>query len=222
MTPSTERARTGRDTTRDMPDVRRGDAAGVFVSHWYVRDGAAGTAALQEVVARWSRSPRPPGALSLSTFVSTDDTTVLTYTQCDGPDAYRRYLETLTGVGVAAVEYRVCRCVLLDTTSRVPGCVVVAMFDVDGPECQERIIGSIAQAVEETPVERHPGLLSANFHASEDGTRVLNYAEWTTEEAHLAFLAGATHVTTRRVTDDTPGVRPVGFKRYRLHRSLGV
>ncbi|MFG2376885.1 hypothetical protein ACGFY9_36145 [Streptomyces sp. NPDC048504] len=219
----TQRTRTARQAGLDMPDLRRPDVAAVFVSHWYVPNRARGLADLQDLVGQWSATPWPPGVLSFNCFLSTDDDTVLTYTQCGEPGAYRRMLDTLGGVARAeAVEYRPHRSVVLDSAPRKPGCVIVAMFDVDGPDRQERIVESIAGAVQDPAGRRNPGMLSANFHASKDGTRVLNYAEWTTDEAHIAFLAGATHVTTRRVSDDTPGVRPIGFKRYHLHRSIGV
>ncbi|MGH1555404.1 hypothetical protein ACRAWF_36875 [Streptomyces sp. L7] len=35
----------------------------------------------------------------------------------------------------------------------------------------------------------HPGGTAARFHLSTDGTRVLNYAEWTSAQAHLEALA---------------------------------
>ncbi|MFF3378945.1 antibiotic biosynthesis monooxygenase family protein [Streptomyces sp. NPDC002680] len=206
----------------DMPRVRRPDVVSVHVSHWYVPDRERGLADLHDLVAQWTTTPWPEEVLSFSCFLGTDDDTVLTYTQCAEPGAYRRMLDALGGVARAeAVEYRPHRSVVLDSTA-TPGCVIVAMFDVDGPDRQELIVEAVADTVADPAGRRDPGLLSANFHVSRDGTRVLNYAEWTSDEAHRAFLAGATHTTTRRVSDDTPGVRPIGFKRYHLHRSIGV
>jgi hypothetical protein len=91
---------------------------------------------------------------------------------------------------------------------------VVATFDVDGPGRQRSIINAIADALVDSLQDRHPGMLSANFHSSVDGSRVLNYAEWTSEAEHVAFLEGATRVTTLRISTTTPGVRPIGFTRY--------
>ncbi|WP_018332584.1 antibiotic biosynthesis monooxygenase family protein [Actinomycetospora chiangmaiensis] len=34
-----------------------------------------------------------------------------------------------------------------------------------------------------------PGFISANVHASLDGTRVVNYAQWASEEAYAAAMA---------------------------------
>lgn len=46
----------------------------------------------------------------------------------------------------------------------------------------------LAQATEE--VMRHqPGFRSANIHVSTDGTRVVNYAQWDSEQAYATMLA---------------------------------
>ncbi|MFJ5927747.1 hypothetical protein ACIQF6_34650 [Kitasatospora sp. NPDC092948] len=207
--------------TLDPPDVRRPDDAAVFVSHWYVPDREFGLAALREVVDAWTATPWPAGVLALSCYLGTDGDTVLTYAQCTDAGAYRALLGRLSGRAAAeAVEYRLHRSIVLDTSGRAPGTVIVATFDVDGPDRQRFIVNSIADSIEELPAAQHPGMLSANFHVSRDGTRVLNYAEWTTDRAHDEFLAGATHVTTRRISTSIPGVRPIGFRRFHLYRSV--
>ncbi|MFH8238572.1 MULTISPECIES: antibiotic biosynthesis monooxygenase family protein [unclassified Streptomyces] len=209
-----------RPESRGLPDVRRPDASAVFVAARHVPGRAAGLTALQGMVDQWREVPWPAGVLSLSCFLNTDEDTVLTYAQCAEPDAYRALLDSVGGPAAAEpVAYRPHRSLVLNPGE--PGCVIVAMFDVDGPGRQQLIIDSIAATVAEA-ADRHPGMLSANFHVSEDGTRVLNYAEWTSDAAHIAFLEGATHGATRRVSDATPGVRPIGFKRYHLHHALGV
>jgi quinol monooxygenase YgiN len=56
------------------------------------------------------------------------------------------------------------------------------------PARQRALVDKIARDVEE--VMRHqPGFISANVHASLDGTRVVNYAQWETEDAFRAMLA---------------------------------
>ncbi|MFD7061136.1 hypothetical protein [Streptomyces sp. NPDC059906] len=203
-----------------LPDVRRTDATSVFVAARYVPDRAAGLTALREVTDQWGTGGWPAGVLSVSCFLNTDQDTVLTYAQCAEPDAYRARLRTLRGFAAAApVAYRPHRALVLN--EGVPKCVIVAMFDVDGPDRQGLIVDNITATVEEA-AHRHQGMLSVNFFVSEDGTRVLNFAEWTSDEAHIAFLEGATHGATRRVSDVTPGVRPIGFKRYHLHAGFGV
>lgn len=177
-----------------MTDVRRADVDTVLVTTAHVVDEPNGLACVKpdpEVV-------RGLGLLTLSRYVSVDGDTVLAYGQAAGTPP------ELPGT----TRYRRGRAVVL--AAGTPACVVVATFDVDGPGRQQVIIDAIAGSLTEAP-----GLLSANFHTSIDGGRVLNYAEWTSEEEHVAFLDGATRATTLRVSNATPGVRPIGFVRYR-------
>ncbi|MEW2437738.1 antibiotic biosynthesis monooxygenase [Streptomyces caniferus] len=56
------------------------------------------------------------------------------------------------------------------------------------PERQAELVAVLSRATEETMKDR-PGFLSANIHASADGERVVNYAQWEGEEHFLAMLA---------------------------------
>ncbi|WP_033291943.1 putative quinol monooxygenase [Amycolatopsis jejuensis] len=64
---------------------------------------------------------------------------------------------------------------------------LVNVFTVD-PANQRRLVDVLTAATEE--VMRHrAGFVSANIHASTDGTRVINYAQWSSAEAFQAMLA---------------------------------
>ncbi|MET9916957.1 antibiotic biosynthesis monooxygenase family protein [Streptomyces sp. NPDC006435] len=205
-----------------MPDVRRPDAAAVFVGLHHVPGPATAQTVLERTEEAWRDGPWPAGVLSASCYLSTEGDTVLTYVQCADRDAHRRFTEALSGpAGGGAVEYRVRASVVARGTAGPPACVVVATFDVDGAERQDKVIDNLLTALDGPAAERPPGMLSANFHVSADATRVLNYAEWTSDAAHQAFLDSAAHVTTRRVSGAVPGVRPIGFKRYHLHCGIG-
>lgn len=58
---------------------------------------------------------------------------------------------------------------------------VIIEFDVD-PTRQEQLVEAVADEVART-FPTHTGFLSASFHASLDGRRVVNYAQWTSREA---------------------------------------
>ncbi|WP_409182689.1 putative quinol monooxygenase [Amycolatopsis sp. VS8301801F10] len=64
---------------------------------------------------------------------------------------------------------------------------LVNVFTV-APEKQQALVAVLTTATEE--VMRHrPGFVSANIHASTDGTRVVNYAQWASADAFHAMLA---------------------------------
>ncbi|MBP2478640.1 antibiotic biosynthesis monooxygenase (ABM) superfamily enzyme [Crossiella equi] len=55
------------------------------------------------------------------------------------------------------------------------------------PERQKALVALLEEATE--TVMRHlPGFVSANIHASEDGTRVVNYAQWRSAEDFHTML----------------------------------
>jgi hypothetical protein len=202
-----------------MPDVRRPDSLAVFVTARYVPGAAAGRGVLESVLGQWERTPWPAGLLSFTGYLSTGGDAVLTYAQAAGTDSYRPFVRALDGPARAEpVEYQLRRSVVTGTGT--PGCMIVATFDVDGPDRQDAVVDSLIATLNQAPGNGPPGMLSANFHASTDGSRVLNYAEWVSDEAHIAFLHGATRQATLRTSNSLPGVRPIGFRRYHLHRAL--
>ncbi|MBT2386700.1 antibiotic biosynthesis monooxygenase [Streptomyces sp. ISL-11] len=206
------------------PEITRSDAQATYVSYWFVDGADHGRAVLDQVVTAWEQTPWPEGLLSLSCYLATDGSTVLTYAQCAGPDVHGPFLRGLPA-GPARVEpiaFRLHRSVVVDPAAGAPGTLVAASFDVDGAERQRHIVETVARTLEQAPTGGQAGLIAAHFHLSVDGSRVLNFAEWTSDEAHAAFLDGATRHRSLRLAQDTPGVRPIGYKRYRLHRSLGV
>lgn len=53
---------------------------------------------------------------------------------------------------------------------------LINTFHVD-PADADRLIAALVEATE-TVMRQRPGYISANIHKSEDGTRVINYAQW--------------------------------------------
>jgi quinol monooxygenase YgiN len=67
-----------------------------------------------------------------------------------------------------------------------PGVTLVNVFTVE-PDRQEELVELLVDSTEET-MRDLPGFVSANLHASRDGTRVVNYAQWESKEAFEAIL----------------------------------
>ncbi|GHF53397.1 quinol monooxygenase YgiN [Amycolatopsis bartoniae] len=71
-----------------------------------------------------------------------------------------------------------------------PVVTLINVFTVQ-PDRQRKLVEVLARATDE--VMRHvPGFVSANLHAGEDGTRVVNYAQWESVEAYRAMLQNPT------------------------------
>ncbi|MGW1289890.1 antibiotic biosynthesis monooxygenase family protein [Streptomyces sp. NPDC001118] len=73
----------------------------------------------------------------------------------------------------------------IDTTR--PVATLINVFTIS-PDRQAELIDLLAGATEET-MKHQPGFICANFHASLDGERVINYAQWESEEYYRAMLA---------------------------------
>ncbi|GAA3436713.1 antibiotic biosynthesis monooxygenase family protein [Kutzneria kofuensis] len=68
-----------------------------------------------------------------------------------------------------------------------PVTTLINIFTVR-PERQAELVELLARATEEV-MAGLPGFVSANIHASTDGVRVVNYAQWTDAAAFRAMLA---------------------------------
>ncbi len=76
------------------------------------------------------------------------------------------------------------------TTTISVGAPVATLINVFvvRPERQRQLVELLVRATEEV-IRHRPGFVAANIHASEDGTRVVNYAQWESAEAFRAMLA---------------------------------
>lgn len=63
---------------------------------------------------------------------------------------------------------------------------LINVFEVDPARCDE-LVEDLVTATDET-ISGLDGFLSANIHRSDDGTRVVNYAQWASRAAYQAML----------------------------------
>lgn len=63
---------------------------------------------------------------------------------------------------------------------------LINVFSVD-PETQQQLVELLVEATEQV-MQHQPGFVSANIHSSQDGTRVVNYAQWRSEDDFRAML----------------------------------
>lgn len=110
--------------------------------------------------------------------------------------------------------------------TRVPGCVAIVDVEFDGPDPdrQRAWVDTVFEALESDPAP-HPGGISAHFHVGTDGTRVVNYAEWESAQAHIEAVRDPGRGTAALTPEwqrvqNHPGIRNRSIDRFRL--ALGL
>lgn len=63
---------------------------------------------------------------------------------------------------------------------------LINVFEVDPTRCDE-LVENLVTATDET-ISAFDGFVSANIHRSDDRTRVVNYAQWSSRTAYQAML----------------------------------
>jgi len=63
---------------------------------------------------------------------------------------------------------------------------LVNVYEVE-PEKQANLIGLLSEITEGT-IRHQPGFISVCIHCSLDGTKVVNYSQWTSKEKFQAFM----------------------------------
>lgn len=221
-----------------LPDINRTGVGTVLVSEWKVGTSERQRALVEAFVAAWEGAAWPQGLLSVNLFLSIDGETVLNYAQWTGDEAYHEFVRRFRQSRAEQIDHAVPGIERsgpfsywlyrsgVRSDAPVPGCVVIVSVEFDGPDeqRQRRWVDTVFEALD-AETEPHPGGISGHFHLSIDGTRVLNYAEWTSEEAHRDAIerSGQGSIGSGpkwRQVRSFPGIRSSGFKRYRLGRSL--
>lgn len=195
------------DSDIGLPDIDRADVKLAVVHQLPVEAHDRQRSLANSVLGAWDASPWPDGVLSRTCYLSTDGQRVLTYEQRTDDNA-----ET---VDHGAIAYRLYRSAARDDAP-VPGCIVIVDVQTDGHDTARRWVDTVFEALAaETTL--HPGGISGHFHISADGTRVMNYAEWTDEQSHIEALSGTSSIgrgpAWHRV-QTMPGVTNLGVRRY--------
>ncbi|MGI5399809.1 antibiotic biosynthesis monooxygenase [Streptomyces sp. CA-135486] len=187
------------------PDLRRLGVGVIKVSRWDVGTPERQRATVDAISTVWQSRVWPyEGLLSYTVHTGEDGRTLLHYTQWTDEDAHEKFLrgfrddrDAEIDAAVPGIErlglhsYELYRSgALNEDDSRIPGCVVIVDVEFDGPDAgrQREWVDSVFDALQSDP-DIHPGGVSGHFHLGVDGTRVLNYAEWESADAHREALA---------------------------------
>ncbi|MFI6010650.1 antibiotic biosynthesis monooxygenase [Streptomyces sp. NPDC051243] len=223
---------TRRTTTH--PDLTHPETGAPFFSTWRVGTPVRQRQTVEAIADTWQRRPWPTdGLLGYHVYTGHDGSTLLHHSQWRSEDAYEAFVKTHRqervdeiDIAVPDIErlwlgrYRHYRSAGREGDTRVPGCVVIVDVEFEGPdpERQRAWVDAVFEALESEP-NPHPGGIAGHFHLSTDGTRVLNYAEWESAQAHIEALAapgdgiGSATELWQRV-QSWPGLRSSTVSRY--------
>ncbi|QEV17467.1 antibiotic biosynthesis monooxygenase [Streptomyces alboniger] len=231
-------------STGTHPDPARPEAGLAFISTWSTGSPERQRATLDAIARAWESRPWPhEGLLSYTVYAGfdgSDGSAVLHHSHWRDEEAYQDFFDgahngrdarnTEIDAAVPGIErLGLSKTRLYRSWSaasggerREPGAIVIVRIVFDGPDAerQRAWVDGVLEALDSDPV-KDKGLISAHFHVSTDGTEVVNYAEWETEQAHIDVLAAAEGVDSltpqwRRVRE-FPGVTSSGtVARYRF------
>jgi quinol monooxygenase YgiN len=188
------------------PVLDRPGVGAPFFSTWRVGTPQRQRQVVEAVADTWLGRPWPAeGLLGYFLYTGEDGSTLLHYSQWADEQAYEAFVRTrrqerndAIDTAVPDIErvrlgrYRHYRSLTGgDHDTRVPGCVVIVDVEFDGPDPdrQRAWVDAVEEALAADP-NQHSGGIAAHFHLGTDGTRVLNYAEWESAQAHIDALAG--------------------------------
>lgn len=221
--------------TDTHPVLDRPEVGAPFFSTWRVGTPSRQRQTVDAIADTWTRRPWPAdGLLGYFVYAGEDGSGLLHYSQWADEQAYEAFVKTrrqerndAIDTAVPGIErvglgrYRHYRGLARDGHGvRVPGCVVIVDIEFDGPDParQRAWVDAVEEALAAEPNLR-PGGISAHFHVSTDGTRVLNYAEWETAQDHIDALAapgdgvGSPSALWQRV-QNWPGLKSSTVSRY--------
>ncbi|MFI1208294.1 antibiotic biosynthesis monooxygenase family protein [Streptomyces sp. NPDC020802] len=216
------------------PELTRPEVGAPFFSTWRVGTPDRQWATLEAIAATWESRPWPAeGLLGYYVHAGEDGTTLLHQSQWRSEQDYEAFVKVhrqervdeidvaVPGIERVALDrYRRYRSGVRPGEKRVPGCVVIVEIEFEGadPERQRAWVDAVFEALESEP-DPHPGGISAHFHLSTDGTKVLNYAEWESAEAHLDALGApgegvGSHTPLWERVQTYPGLKRSTVSRY--------
>ncbi|MFE0370404.1 antibiotic biosynthesis monooxygenase [Streptomyces tendae] len=188
------------------PDLARPDALAPFFSTWRVGTPERQRQTVDAIARTWERRPWPAEDLrGYHVYTGHDGSTLLHHSQWASEQAYEAFVKTHRQERVDEIDtavpgierlglgrYRRYRSTRPEgpAAAVVPGCIVIVEVEFEGsdPDRRHAWVDAVFEALQSEPNPR-PGGLSAHFHLSTDGTRVLNYAEWESAQAHIDALA---------------------------------
>jgi hypothetical protein len=222
--------------TAAHPVLTRPEVGAPSFSTWRVGTPERQRRTVEAIAATWERRPWPAtGGLGYFVYTGHDGTTLLHHAQWAGGHDYEGFLKTQRQERVDEIDTAVpgIERVRLDFyrryrsreraagDTRVPGLVVTIRIDFEQEAAGRRsewVDTVLAALAGEAESDR--GLISAHFHLSDDGTHVLNYAEWESAESYDEAVADPAPTPEWERVRTFPGLK--GFTASRYTYALGL
>ncbi len=109
---------------------------------------------------------------------------------------------------------------LPDVTRPDAGTVLISPWEVGSRGRQDNAVDATISEWERAP--KPDAFLTLNCFVSLDGDVVLNYAQWTDDEAHHEFVRKHRPELVQEIDTAVPDIERAGLVRYRLYRSIGA
>ncbi|WP_394835535.1 antibiotic biosynthesis monooxygenase [Pendulispora rubella] len=215
-----------------LPDFMRPDVGCVVTSVWYLGSYERQRAAADAAIEAWKQLPWPEECISNNCYLSPDGKLVWFYGQWTSEEAHRAFSRTQRSLVAEAVDRAVSNVQRMGVIrSRVqrnmsqrrdifPGCIILVTIATDGPEHQLQVEQTIFSRIVREGAPAHPGGVGGHLLFSNDGKRVLVYAEWTSEAAHRDALQSGVLGGRGGIFEGMSGIEGIGFDRYHLYRRV--
>lgn len=187
------------------PDIDRPDAELALVCSWQTRLGGVRVAA-EALVATWTAWPE--GLLARTCLAGFDGQSLLEYAQWRDEASLLAARPAPAMLGGASLEWQTAyrRYRSYDAGgSSIPGCVVIVRATFDAPDLERRqrsVDAMLGDAGSDAGA--NPDILGAHFHIGAEANSILNYAEWTSEAAHQAYMEGPEEPDAGEGEDEEP------------------
>lgn len=111
---------------------------------------------------------------------------------------------------------------MIDISRSDAGFVALVTIDVSDPAAHAPLLDLLSREVEQW-VRHRPGFVSANYHVSLDGSRIVNYAQWASEEDYReSFRANPDAGSLRAAITAIDGVDKLEMVGYTLAKSIAA
>jgi len=226
----------GQISMETLPRFSADEVGTTMISEWGVATKPRQQAALHAIERTWRERPWPEGLRSYHVFPSIDGTTLLHCSRWSEDAAFEAFVARHRDARINVIDaevpdivpdglgrFKLYRSHLAQRSPAPTGCIVVVRVEAASAALQQAWVDTVCSALEGDQI---PGLIAAHFHVCDDG-RIVNLAQWESEEAHVKAVAGGAGIAQRDTPEwlrvrTMPGITQAGMQRFHLPHAIGA